>query len=79
CRANLARVSGDYAWSRVLAPLAEFCRAPRRAPDLARGPASLRRGTGLAADLARLGAELRRGDLAGVARKAYGRARRLLQ
>ncbi|MGH9264775.1 MAG: glycosyltransferase [Acidimicrobiales bacterium] len=35
CRQRLAEVVPDHAWSRVLAPLVEFCRAPRRAPDLA--------------------------------------------
>jgi GT2 family glycosyltransferase/glycosyltransferase involved in cell wall biosynthesis len=35
CRQQLAEVVADHAWSRVLAPLMAFCRAPRRAPDLA--------------------------------------------
>ena len=35
CRARLAEVAPDHAWSRVLAPLVAFCRAPRRAADLA--------------------------------------------
>src|SRR5205085_1637515 len=35
CRARLAEVMPNHAWSRVLAPLVAFCRAPRRAPDLA--------------------------------------------
>ena len=35
CRARLAEVMPDHAWSRVLAPVVEFCRAPRRAADLA--------------------------------------------
>jgi GT2 family glycosyltransferase len=34
CRSALARVAPRYRWSRVLEPLLEFCRAPRRAPDL---------------------------------------------
>jgi glycosyltransferase involved in cell wall biosynthesis len=36
CRTNLDRVRPQYAWTEVLRPLVEFCRAPRRAPDLAR-------------------------------------------
>lgn len=40
CRANVARVADLYRWSRVLLPLLEFCRDPRRAPD-ASGRASL--------------------------------------
>ena len=35
CRRHLAEVVPDHAWSRVLQPLVEFCRAPRRAADLA--------------------------------------------
>ena len=35
CRGRLAEVMPNHTWSRVLAPLVEFCRAPRRAADLA--------------------------------------------
>ncbi len=35
CRARLAEVMPDHTWSRVLAPVVAFCRAPRRAADLA--------------------------------------------
>lgn len=31
--ANVARVAPDFRWSRVLVPLVEFCRDPRRAAD----------------------------------------------
>jgi GT2 family glycosyltransferase len=34
CRKNIAAVAPQFRWSEVLAPLLEFCRAPRRAPDL---------------------------------------------
>ena len=34
CRANAARVAARFEWDNVLAPLVEFCRHPRRAPDL---------------------------------------------
>lgn len=34
CRKNLAAVRPQFAWSNVLRPLVEFCRTPRRAPDL---------------------------------------------
>lgn len=34
CRKNLEAVRPRYAWSEVLSPLVEFCRTPRRAPDL---------------------------------------------
>jgi glycosyltransferase involved in cell wall biosynthesis len=33
-RDAVARVRGEYTWDRALQPLLEFCRAPRRAPDL---------------------------------------------
>ncbi len=35
CRANIATIVPELHWSVVLAPLIEFCRSPRRAPDLA--------------------------------------------
>ena len=34
CRTRLAQVVPGHTWSRVLTPMVEFCRAPRRAPDL---------------------------------------------
>ena len=34
-RANIGSFALGYRWSRTLAPLVEFCRNPRRAPDLA--------------------------------------------
>ena len=34
CRNNSAAVAAGLTWPRVLAPLVEFCRRPRRAPDL---------------------------------------------
>ncbi|MEA2702584.1 MAG: hypothetical protein QOD63_529 [Actinomycetota bacterium] len=35
CRANVAAFAPRFSWAKVLAPLISFCRAPRRAPDLA--------------------------------------------
>ncbi|HJV08203.1 MAG TPA: glycosyltransferase [Acidimicrobiales bacterium] len=35
CRARLAEVMPGHTWSKVLTPMVEFCRAPRRAADLA--------------------------------------------
>jgi hypothetical protein len=71
----------------VLAPLVEFCRAPRRAPDLME-PAvtdTLRRDLaevkerwrGLAYDLRTAADHLREGGPALAARKAAGRIRRV--
>ena len=34
CRKNVSRVGPDMSWSHALEPLLEFCRKPRRAPDL---------------------------------------------
>ncbi|HEY3673524.1 MAG TPA: glycosyltransferase [Acidimicrobiia bacterium] len=34
CRRNSAEVAETFRWSKALAPLVEFCRDPRRAPDL---------------------------------------------
>jgi GT2 family glycosyltransferase/glycosyltransferase involved in cell wall biosynthesis len=34
CRAAVDRVRDDYTWETALRPLLEFCRSPRRAPDL---------------------------------------------
>ncbi len=34
CRENVAGVAPEFRWSRAVEPLLEFCRAPRRAPDL---------------------------------------------
>ena len=34
CRKNLASVRPRFTWSQVLRPLVEFCREPRRSPDL---------------------------------------------
>jgi glycosyltransferase involved in cell wall biosynthesis len=37
CRARAAEVRPRFRWSQVLEPLAQFCRQPRRAPDLVAG------------------------------------------
>lgn len=34
CRSNVERVRERFTWERALEPLLQFCRAPRRAPDL---------------------------------------------
>jgi glycosyltransferase involved in cell wall biosynthesis len=38
CRANVAALAPTLTWEQALAPLIEFCRMPRRAPDLAGRP-----------------------------------------
>src|SRR5205085_4318094 len=79
CRANVAAVAPELTWERGLAPLVEFCRAPRRAPDLLAHAGGRAGGwEGWASDLA-VGREyLRRGGVRLVAEKVAGRARRLL-
>jgi glycosyltransferase involved in cell wall biosynthesis len=87
CRENEAAMIPDMRWSEVLAPLMEFCRAPRRAPDLLdpRAAQAIRvelgeakPGSGWRHDL-RSGLEyLQWGGPPLLARKALGRVRRLL-
>jgi glycosyltransferase involved in cell wall biosynthesis len=86
CRANARAASADYRWSNVLAPIVEFCRRPRRAADLLgaideTGPAPRRswkeRG-GLRQDVRIVTHLFKEGGLALTARKAVGRARRML-
>ncbi|MEA2702572.1 MAG: hypothetical protein QOD63_517 [Actinomycetota bacterium] len=88
CAANAVALAPELVWSKALAPLVEFCRAPRRAPDLDDGDlvAAMRhdlvavekRWRGLAYD-ARAGlGYLRSGGPRLVAAKATGRIRRLL-
>ncbi|HWC12056.1 MAG TPA: glycosyltransferase, partial [Acidimicrobiales bacterium] len=36
CRERVRAASADFTWTKVLAPLVQFCRSPRRAPDLVR-------------------------------------------
>jgi glycosyltransferase involved in cell wall biosynthesis len=85
CRDNAAAVMPELTWPHVLEPLVEFCRRPRRAPDLVdpetarrmrhhlgpapRGPA-WRRDVSLGWD------HLRNGGPALLASKAWSRARR---
>jgi len=88
CVENVARVTPGLLWSQGLRPLVEFCRAPRRAPDLLdadathhlrRDLAPGRRGRAGWRDDLRTGVEyLQWGGPRLVARKALGRMRRLL-
>lgn len=86
--ANAGAAAAELTWSRVLAPLVDFCRSPRRAPDLL-DPAvtdTLRRDLaevkerwrGLAYDLQTAAGHLREGGPLLAARKAAGRARRVV-
>ncbi|HWC12824.1 MAG TPA: glycosyltransferase [Acidimicrobiales bacterium] len=87
CGENVAAVAPELTWSRVLQPLVEFCRRPRRAPDLLDaalsaglrhdlGPEARRRGW---RNDVRVGlGHLRAGGPALVVGKAWGRLRRRL-
>ena len=79
-RARSTEVAASLTWSSALAPLLEFCRSPRRAPDLV-GPDAPRpgaAGTGarlLRQQLALVRTSYREGGSGEVARKAYRRLR----
>jgi GT2 family glycosyltransferase/glycosyltransferase involved in cell wall biosynthesis len=83
-RANVQAFAAGYVWSDVLRPLVEFCRLPRRAPDLALEPMTpqarkrLRRPRpSVREDLALARGYLGAGGVSEVARRAVGRVRRL--
>lgn len=85
-RVAVREVAEEYRWARVLRPLVEFCRFPRRAADLAvvraepdekrvkdrRPRPSVREDLALARDY------LKAGGVAEVGRRAVGRARRVI-
>jgi GT2 family glycosyltransferase/glycosyltransferase involved in cell wall biosynthesis len=83
-RTNVRAFAEDYRWSKVLAPLVEFCRFPRRAADLQYvlpAPDAVahpfERPRGLRSDLALAREYLAAGGLKEVGRRASGRIRRL--
>jgi len=83
CRENAAALAPELAWSSVLQPLVEFCRRPRRAPDLLSSSADdlrahlvpVLRATGWRNDLRIGAAHLRDGGPTLVAAKAWSRVR----
>jgi hypothetical protein len=89
CRAASLALADEYRWSRVLAPLVEFCRHPRRAHDLAdprmaallgtgdpqMGPAPGPRRWREYVEVAK--EHIRRGEYRTLARKTYVRARQV--
>ena len=87
CRTNAFAYADEYRWSKVLAPIVEFCRNPRRAPDLLglidQPGASPRkpwkeRG-GLRQDVRIVSSLFREGGVGLAARKAFGRLRRAIE
>jgi len=90
CRGNIADAARRYQWASVLRPLIEFCRDPRRAPDLAAGLGSepllgpMSTGPRLAGarpahDLVLIKRYLRQGGVREVVKRAAGRINRLVQ
>jgi glycosyltransferase involved in cell wall biosynthesis len=89
CRENIRAAVPDLVWSRTLRPLVEFCRAPRRAPDLMEGligedagphPTELTPAPrGLGADVALVVRYLREGGPVLLVTKVRNRASRFLR
>jgi GT2 family glycosyltransferase/glycosyltransferase involved in cell wall biosynthesis len=85
-RANVQEMAENYRWSRTLQPLVDFCRTPRRAPDLAVARVEdeverqvvVRRRPTVREDLALARAYLQAGGLGEVRRRATGRVKRVL-
>lgn len=85
-RAAVRDFAGQYVWSRVLAPLVEFCRHPLRAADLAVqgavAPVKSRRRSGprpsVSSDLSLAKGYLQAGGVREVTRRVGGRVRRVL-
>jgi glycosyltransferase involved in cell wall biosynthesis len=78
CRRHIAEIRDRFTWSAVLAPLVNFCREPRRAPDRLLAAAEFTtRPRGLRHDLALARQYLADGGLAEITRRALGRLRRL--
>jgi GT2 family glycosyltransferase/glycosyltransferase involved in cell wall biosynthesis len=83
-------VADEFKWSTVLAPLVEFCRAPRRAPDLVLPEMAELVGLGRSQvtrplrlvhwrdDLRTFAGHLRRGELKTMVRKAARRAKQVI-
>jgi glycosyltransferase involved in cell wall biosynthesis/GT2 family glycosyltransferase len=87
CRAAVSRCVEEFRWQRTLAPLLEFCRAPRRAPDLVDPRQRALIGDPLLHSwgaptwrdtLGRVVDHARHGEYDELVRKLRGRARRLL-
>jgi hypothetical protein len=86
-RSAIGAFAEGYRWSRTLAPLVEFCRMPRRAPDLAlAGPTTatrarrepLRPRGSLRQDIALARSYLKVAGVRELARRVVGRLRRVL-
>lgn len=88
CRDNVARVRSRFTWESATEPLAQFCRAPRRAPDCVAGSVvssvpdlhvPLTHVPSLRADLELARTYLKEGGMKELARRASGRVSRRLR
>ncbi len=86
CRERIAGIAGAMRWSTVLEPLLEFCRSPRRAPDLVEAAADPRGLIELRGrwhfgkrTVTRLRAHVRDGEWDEISRKLRDRVRALLR
>jgi len=86
CRANTVDIAAEYRWSKVLAPIVDFCRDPVRAPDLLGvidepGPsrrAGWRERGGIKQDIRIVGHLLQEGGFTATIKGAVGRIKRSL-
>ncbi len=84
CRDASARLAEDYRWSKVLLPLIEFCRTPRRAPDLvdpdmaAAIPSITGNRSWMPSEVLAVARLVRDGDVRTIVRKTGGRVKRAL-
>ena len=86
CRANTVELAAEYRWSKVLAPIVEFCRNPAPAPDLLgvidEAGASPRRSWkdrgGLRQDVRIVTHLFKEGGIGLAVNKAAGRLRRMI-
>jgi len=89
CRKASSTLADDFRWTKVLAPLTEYCRNPLRAPDLldpelaasVRDPLDLAtwRPRTIRRDVDRALALVRRGELGELAQKVVVRVRRMVK
>ena len=90
CRSAATELADEFRWSHVLEPLVEFCRSPRRAPDLVLPEMAELVGTGRSQvtrplrmvhwreDARTFAGHLKRGELKTMVRKAGSRVRTVM-
>ena len=86
CRANTVDIAAEYRWSKVLAPIVDFCRDPVRAPDLlgvideagTSRRAGWRERGGIKQDIRIVGHLLQEGGFSATVKGAVGRIKRSL-